>query len=1037
MNARWKQRERCGMAKIGRAGTAAAILLAVAIIPLAVMASDAELFFSTDKNGEDRVTKIREGDQIWIVVHDPDEDIDCDVRDKIWTDIKVMDVKTGAHIVWKSYIDAGGADTNNDGLGDVLWGQVGYIPHKGHWPGPTAGWLQEDFLEETNRNTGLFVSIRPFMIGTRVNYSTKGIDHAHIPGPFTPAAPFVNPTDFHWGGYLYAVPTWPAPLAPPPAPPPFGDSRVWVAPNSGTVAAAAVVAPGGNAYTPPGVVGAPAGSYMFGRFENNDTIAGLYVDQNDMSDVGLTLAKLNDVEAAIEWGREVYKDANASALITITDPDENLSCSEVESVPVFIIVNPGSWNPVRANSPTTFCALKQNGGVSTIGGAVLGQPILWYNIYRNYSYAAAADVFINLAGDGSNQPNAAGTYYIEYPTPIDGNVTAFDTASNTGITRVMFYAQETRADSGVFQLKLNSILRDLGFNSLDVRDVLTAYYIDPNDQDDFKLATAYIEEKRHSTLRFTDNAREDKSEFWIGRDPVYIEVVDRNANVDNCCPENVLVHVCDPHEVDDVEWLVLDELSSNSPTFFSNLGMRLISVWDALGVGEAGTQGGYSLILDNWELEAFNEDSVYARYNDVNYVAGTLGLIGDMNIGTAFPPVIANTRVDNDLSFGIFEIGDTQVFDGEGLTMRFLDRQGNEVSGYLNSDCVFLAVVDPDQNEDPIRRERIDGTWDGTAGAGQHYPFGPLNAAANHLPGGGYADNVRHPINDLLGDTEIFNQGGWAKIYILNPRNGLWAAVDLLETGVATAEFVSVTCVDLASQYMTAPSLNVLPGDTILAAYNDPSNHSDAVWISIKVGQGGGGAVGSSLSFVDAEDLPVAAYLFGDPIYVKVVDSSLAGAGTIPDAVTIDGETYSLAAHPSGEPGVFLLGPLDLAYGVGETVTATYVDPSDSRDTSTATVQIVASELEVERFYAGPNPFDDVVTFSFVGQGLAETFSVSIYDLRGRRLWTGEDANVLGVTWDGRNERGDLVASGAYIYVVAASGSGNTFEGKGTLFVRR
>jgi len=602
---------------------------------------------------------------------------------------------------------------------------------------------------------------------------------------------------------------------------------------------------------------------------------------------------------------------------------------------------------------------------------------------------------------------------------------------------VMFYAQETAADSGVFQLKLNSIDRDLGFDSLDVRDVLVAYYVDPNDQDDFKLATAYIEEKSHSTLNFTDYAREDKNEFWIGRDPVYIEVVDRNANTDSCCPENVIVHICDPHEVDDVEWLVLDEVSSNSPVFFTNLGMRLISVWDALGIGEAGTQGGYSLILDNWELEAFNEDSVYARYNDVNYVAGTLGLIGDRNIGTAFPPVIANTRVDNDVSFGVFEIGDTQVFDGEDVTMRFLDRQGNPVTGYLNSDCVFLQVIDPDQNEDLLRRERIDGIWDGTAGAGQHYPFGPLNAAANHVPGGGYADIVRHPINDLLGDTEIFNRGGWAKIYILNPRNGLWAAVDPLETGVATGEFVSVTCVDLASQYVTAPSLNVLPGDTLLAAYNDPSNHSDAVWISLRVGQGGAGGIGSSLMFVDAEDRPVAAYLFGDPIYVKVVDLSLSGAGTIPDAVTIDGGTYSLASHPSGEPGVFLVGPLDLGCGVGETLTATYVDPSDPRDTSSATVQVVASELNVERFYAGPNPFDDVVAFSFDGQGLAETFSVSVYDLRGRRLWTGKDTNVLGVTWDGRNIRGDLVANGACIYVVTATGSGKTFDGKGTLFVRR
>ena len=83
----------------------AALAVSIVVIPLfAGLATESELYFSSDKNGENRVTKVREGDQIWIVVYDPDEDIDCDVRDKVWTDVKVIDVKTGAHIVWKSYL---------------------------------------------------------------------------------------------------------------------------------------------------------------------------------------------------------------------------------------------------------------------------------------------------------------------------------------------------------------------------------------------------------------------------------------------------------------------------------------------------------------------------------------------------------------------------------------------------------------------------------------------------------------------------------------------------------------------------------------------------------------------------------------------------------------------------------------------------------------------------------------------------------------------------------------------------------------------
>ena len=1025
---------------------AAALVLSIVAVPSFVgIATDAELYFASDKNGENRVTKVREGDSIWIVVYDPDEDIDCDVRDKIWTDIKVMDVKTGAHIVWKSYLTAAG-DAEGDPFGDP-----NYQPYKGHSPGPTAGFLGEDYLEEVDHATGLFVSQRPFQIGTRLAFSKVGRDYAHVVGPYTWVGPQVEPTDFQWGGYLYADDVNDADD--------IGDDRVWVnarqefiwaldpgIPNSET--------PPGRAYLPPGDGAALADDYMLGRFENMDTLVGLYVDQNDPSDVGLTLGKITDTEATISWGREVYPDANEAATIIVDDPDENLSCNDVEIVPVFVLVNPGSWNPPAADptSANDFCMLKRYGGVvSTVGdygnaanAVAHDQAIEWYNIYACYDPDGNPNERINwldLAADDSNQPNETGTYYVDYPVQADNNVISFDTASATGVTRVMFYATETGADTGIFEVRFNSILRDLGFNGLNVRDVLVAYYVDPNDQDDFKLATAYIEEKKHSTLQFTDFARKLEDIYWIGRDPVYIQIIDANANTDPCCPEKVVVHVCDPHEVDDSEWLILDELSSNSSIFFTHVGMPLISVWDALGLGDPGTNGGYSLQLDNWELEAFNEDSIYARYNDAIYLEGDLMALADADIGTpgaAFPPRIDRHRSANDVSFSIFEVGDTQVFDGDQTTMYFLDRQGNRVDQYLNSDCVFVEVIDPDQDEDRLRRERIDGMWDGTAGAGQNVPFGPIDFAANHPANGcGFLDVDVHLVNDLLGDTNIFRTGTWAKTYVLNPRNGRWATLDLLETGVDTGDFVSVTCLDLVDRYDCVPALDVLPGDTILAAYQDPSNHSDVAWISIEVSIGGARSTGSTVAFVDVEGNEVAAYLVGDPIYVRVVDPSLAGAGSIPEALVIDEVAYDLAAYPAGGPGAFLAGPIDLLCTVGETLTATYVDPADPTDTSSATVQIVASELRVDRFYAGPNPFDDTVTFSFAGQGLAETFTVSVYDLTGRHLWTGIEENVLGVMWDGRNERGDLIANGACVYVVMATGSGKTFDGKGTLFIHR
>ncbi len=998
-------------------------VLFIAASFLVVWASDAQMYFASDKNGENRITQVQEGDEIWIVVIDSDEDIDCDVRDKVWTDVKVMDTKTGAHIVWKSYIDANG-DENG-----FLHGEAGYTPYKGHWPGASAGWLGEDYLEESSNSTGVFVSSRPFKIGTRVAFDDGGQNQAHIVGPYTTnPGGWVEPTDFEWGGYLYADGDDDD----------HGDDRIWVNYSQDFVISTVPGQefPDRNAYLPPGIPepNIVDEDYILGRFENMDTLIGLYVDQNDRSDTALAMLKIIDTEATLEWSREVYKDANEAALIRVTDPDENLNCNAAEMVPVFVIVNPGSWNPLRQTSANDFCMLKRYGGVEDLAGTVQDptMPIVWYSIYD--SGLTTADV--NLAADGSNQPNEDGTYYIEYPTAADNNVTSFDTASNSGVTRVMFYAKETSANSGIFELRLNSILRDLGFDSLNVRDTLVAYYVDPNDQDDVKVATAYIEEKNHSSIRFTDFGRNDETVFWIGRDPVYIEVTDANANVDPCCPEQIVVQVCDPHEVDDTEYLILDEMSSNSPIFFTHTGMRLISVWDALGIGDPDGLGGYSLELDNWELEAFNEDSVYVRYNDVIYTDQAMRELGDADTATSFPPEIQSTRVANDVSFAVFEIGDTQVTDGETTTMYFLDRQGNRVSGYLNSNCAFIEVVDPDQDEDQYRRERIDAYWDGDASNGQNVPFGPMDLAANHLACG-YDDVDVHIVNDILGDTNIFEPGEWAKLYILNPRNGRWAPVDLLETGSDSGSFVSVSCIDLVNQYECAPSLGVLPGDTLLAVYNDPSNHSDVAWISIKVGIGGAVALGSQTSFVDASGEPVAAYIEGELVYVKVFDTSIADAGSLVEAVTINGVAYDLVPLVDADPGTFMTAALDLGLVAGDELTATYVDPSDPKDTSSDTITVVASELIVDRFYASPTPFSDVVTFAYVGAGLAETFTVAVYNLSGELIWQAEEHNVLELEWDGRNKNGRMMANGAYLYVVFAANGENVYADKGRLFILR
>ena len=878
------------------------------------------------------------------------------------------------------------------------------------------------------------------------------------------------------------------------------------------------------------------------------------------------VGKITSTQATISWDQEVYKDQRSAATITITDPDENLNCNAVEYVPVFIIINPGSWNPEVGSPINSFCMLKSTGGIvpnGTPAGTPLSQPIRWYNIYNSA---------IGAQYPQNSQPRSTGAYYIQYPTKTSspGSVSFFGTADPNGFCRVMFYAQETGVSTGVFQLNLNHIAVDLGFTTLNVRDVLAAYYLDPNDFSDFRIATAYIEENVSSVTSLTDADRHVQSTYRIGRDPLYIQVIDGNANVDACCPEQVVVHVCDPHGEDDSEWLTADETGSNSPIFFTNAGIKLLPVWDALGNGLTSATGGYQLQLGNWRLEAFNGDNVYARYNDVSYavtggatsliigdpvVAGgtgtvlisvtgmpqggmasmavdvggmtyTIGKISSITIAplSGFTVlasefndatgkgrfVIANAnggvvagavasltftvtgsiasgdltfdkthislasatntmitgwqlvtgktyytnvgiidrvRVANDVSFAQMQISDTEVYDGLKVNMYFLDRQGNRVSGYVNSDCVFVEVVDPDQDEDSYRRERIDAYWDG----GQNIPFGPVatkNFGCKFTPGD------PHPINPLLGNTNIFNNcprtsaaaanaahAGWAKLYVLNPRNGRWATVDLLETGVATGDFVSVTCIDLTSQYGCVPTLGVKPGDTVIAVYQDPSNHADSAWISIKVGIGGAStAQASSTLFVDTEGNEIESYFESDDVYIRVVDPSHAGESQLLGAVSISGKTYDLAPLAGEQSDTFITETIsmsDLGAKAGDTLTATYIDPTDPTDTSSATAPVIASALSVTDFYAGPNPFSATVDFAYHGTGIANTFSVGVYDLSGHLVWNDEASNVSKVTWDGTNQRGAALANGAYIYVVMATDGTNTFRAKGTVFIDR
>jgi hypothetical protein len=414
------------------------------------------------------------------------------------------------------------------------------------------------------------------------------------------------------------------------------------------------------------------------------------------------------------------------------------------------------------------------------------------------------------------------------------------------------------------------------------------------------------------------------------------------------------------------------------------------------------------------------------------------------------------------VSFDTAKIGDTQVYDAATGTkmMWFLTSDNVRITdgGYTNSAAVFVEVEDPDQNENVGLRERIDGYWDHTAAlvtTGQNWPFGPSNLVPPPgapgpqpfvIPGGIPAASR---VNYMLGVRNIFNPGvgivpvpppagldEYAKLYVLNPRSGLWAAVDLLETGVNTGIFRSTICIDLVSQWPGVPTLGVIPGDTIIAVYQDPSNHSDVVWNCIKVGCGGSEPLPSEASqteFARADGTIIPDgenYTDADDVYVRVDDPSHSGA-LLSEAVEINGELYDLNRV---DDAYYLTDALTLGMlgvGVGDTITATYTDPSNSTDTSSDTISIEASQLSVTRFVVSPNPFETTVVFSYEGTGIAARFTVEIRDLTGRMLALIEDTDTDEVTWDGLNDNGEAVGKGAYIYVVTVENADRSYTDTG------
>ena len=242
-----------------------------------------------------------------------------------------------------------------------------------------------------------------------------------------------------------------------------------------------------------------------------------------------------------------------------------------------------------------------------------------------------------------------------------------------------------------------------------------------------------------------------------------------------------------------------------------------------------------------------NTQTVNVTEEQLGYDANGDGDLADTVTMPAFPPVIDNTASRNqqwDVSFYTVKVYDTQVFDGATGThhMRFLNGRYEYVDMIPLSGNLYLEVVDPDQNENPLMSELIHGQWnkdsyskdDNATGKGNE-DSAPIwwrgdKASDRMTPEGALDDRQNEPDDDVYlgirgaGDDPINQENSitgimeTVKIFVWNAQRGTWERMDLKETAPNSGIFRSTTCVLVAdARHPGDGNLGSQPEDTILS----------------------------------------------------------------------------------------------------------------------------------------------------------------------------------------------------------------------------
>jgi hypothetical protein len=170
----------------------------------------------------------------------------------------------------------------------------------------------------------------------------------------------------------------------------------------------------------------------------------------------------------------------------------------------------------------------------------------------------------------------------------------------------------------------------------------------------------------------------------------------------------------------------------------------------------------------------------------------------------------------------------------------------------------------------------------------------------------------------------------------------------------------------------------------------------------------------------------------GDPVLSAEIEDALTGinlTGELGHKITLaldDGMPADVSAYFNYDPGSYLKGkvvyPMSGVEPGDHRLTLKAWDNTNNSASRTVEFRAVAEDgLILENLLNYPNPFSDATQFTFEVSRSAEA-EIRIYTVDGRRIRRIEGIQAQPgfnwVDWDGRDERGDGLSNGVYLYTV-------------------